>query len=153
MKIRIEIDEDITSDEIIIHCKQLTPEILQIQEAISQMTDQKQLLTFFKNDTEYYFPLDEILFFETDTNGICAHTIDDIYLTHYKLYELEEILPGQFMRISKSAILNTKKIYSITKNLSSFSIVQFQNTHKQVSVSRNYYRPLKYKLEEKRYVK
>ena len=66
------------------------------------------------------------------------------------LYELEELLPGQFMRVSKSAILNTSHVYSITKNLSSSSVVQFRNTHKQVYVSRMYYKPLKCKLEEKR---
>ena len=94
--------------------------------------------------------MDNILFFETDPAGICAHTVDDVYQTHYKLYELEELLPGHFMRVSKSAILNTRQIFSITKNISSVSTVQFQHTHKQVNVSRNYYKPLKYKLEEKR---
>lgn len=32
------------------------------------------------------------------------HTAVDIYETDYKLYELEQLLPGYFMRISKSAI-------------------------------------------------
>lgn len=76
--------------------------------------------------------------------------VKEIYQTRYKLYELEELLPGQFMRVSKSAILNTSHVYSITKNLSSSSVVQFRNTHKQVYVSRMYYKPLKCKLEEKR---
>lgn len=52
---------------------------------------------------------------ETDGNAIQVHTRDDIYQTRYKLYELEELLPGQFMRVSKSAILNTSHVYSITK--------------------------------------
>lgn len=38
---------------------------------------------------------------ETDGNAIQVHTRDDIYQTRYKLYELEELLPGQFMRVSK----------------------------------------------------
>ena len=87
---------------------------------------------------------------ETDGNAIQVHTRDDIYQTRYKLYELEELLPGQFMRVSKSAIMNTSHVYSITKNLSSSSVVQFRDTHKQVYVSRMYYKPLKCKLEEKR---
>ena len=73
-----------------------------------------------------------------------------IPLTIYKLYELEEFLPGYFMRVSKSTILNTNHIYSITRSISSSSKVEFQNTHKQVYVSRYYYKPLKIKLLEKR---
>lgn len=88
------------------------------------------LQVFYKEDTEFYMPLNEVLFMETDGNAIQVHTRDDIYQTRYKLYELEELLPGQFMRVSKSAILNTSHVYSITKNLSSSSVVQFRDTHK-----------------------
>ena len=93
--------------------------------------------------------MDEILFFETDSDGINAHTRDNIYQTKYKLYELEELLPGSFMRISKSAIVNTSHIYSISRNLTASSVVAFADTHKLVYVSRYYYRPLINKLEEK----
>lgn len=104
----------------------------------------------FKKETEYYLNLEDILFFETGIQGIEAHTIDDIFQSKFKLYELEEILPGTFMRISKSAILNTNRVYAINRNLTASSIIEFQHTHKQVYVSRNYYKPLKNKLEEKR---
>ena len=107
-------------------------------------------LTFNKGNTEYYLSLDEILFFETDNATINAHTKNDIYQTRYKLYELEEILPGSFMRISKSAIVNTGHIYSINRNLTASSVIAFEGTHKQVYVSRAYYKPLINKLQEKR---
>lgn len=107
-------------------------------------------IRLYRGNTEYYLTLDEILFFETDSDGINAHTRDNIYQTKYKLYELEELLPGSFMRISKSAIVNTSHIYSISRNLTASSVVAFADTHKQVYVSRYYYKPLINKLEEKR---
>lgn len=55
-----------------------------------------------------------------------------------------------FLRISKSTILNTNHIYSITRNITSSSIVEFQHTHKKVFVSRHYYKILQLKLSEKR---
>ena len=61
----------------------------------------------------------------------------------YKLYELEEKLPSYFLRISKSTILNTRKVYSITKNLAGASKIEFQDTYKTVYCSRNYYKALK----------
>ena len=117
---------------------------------LGELLSQKKHITFYKGETEYYLSLEEILFFETEESGICAHTINNIYNVKYKLYELEELLPGYFMRVSKSTILNTNHIYSITKSISSSSRVEFQNTHKQVYVSRYYYKPLKIKLLEKR---
>ena len=107
-------------------------------------------MIFFKDGREYYLPVNEILFFETNNNGIDAHTIDDIYKVKYKLYELEENLPDNFIRVSKSTILNVNHIYSIDKNLTSSSIVQFYNTHKKVYVSRYYYKELRRQLERRK---
>ena len=105
---------------------------------------------FYKGDTSYYLPLEDVLFFETEENEVHAHTRKEIYRTKYRLYALEEMLPGFFMRVSKSTILNTRKIYSMTKSLPASCTVEFQGTHKQAYVSRYYYKPLKDRLEEKR---
>ncbi len=150
MKIRVELDNKIKENEVIIKCNELNEEVRNIQIVLGELLSQKKHITFYKGETEYYLSLEEILFFETEESGICAHTINNIYNVKYKLYELEELLPGYFMRVSKSTILNTNHIYSITKSISSSSRVEFQNTHKQVYVSRYYYKPLKIKLLEKR---
>lgn len=150
MKIKIEIDEKMADDEVIIRCRGLTEEITAVQKAVSEVANATEKFVFYKGNTEYYLTLDEILFFETADAGISAHTRTDMYQTRYKLYELEDILPGFFMRVSKSAILNTNHIYSINRNLTASSVVAFADTHKQVYVSRNYYKPLISKLEEKR---
>lgn len=150
MKIKIEIDESLSEDEVLIRCRGLTEQVTEIQKAVSEVVNTSQRFVFYRGNTEYYLALDEILFFETDGDGINAHTRDNIYQTKYKLYELEDLLPGCFMRISKSSIVNTNHIYSISRNLTASSVVAFAGTHKQVYVSRYYYKPLVNKLEEKR---
>lgn len=150
MRIRIEVDNKIEENEVVIRCNELNEEVKNIQSALDEILSQNKKITFYRGETEYYLSLEEILFFETEESSICAHTIDNIYNVRYKLYELEEFLPGYFMRVSKSTILNTNHIYSITRSISSSSKVEFQNTHKQVYVSRYYYKPLKIKLLEKR---
>lgn len=150
MKIRIEIDEGVTEDEVLIRCHSLTEQVAAVQKAVCDAVNVSRKFPFYKGNTEYYLPLDEILFFETDEKGISAHTRDEMYQTRYKLYELEDMLPGIFMRVSKSAILNTNHIHSISRNLTASSVVAFDGTHKQVYVSRYYYKPLISKLEEKR---
>lgn len=149
MKIRIEIKEDLEEDEVIIRCKELNKTIQKIQQSISENTSLPKLI-FYKDEIEYYLPLNEILFFETAENALEAHTEKDIYKIKYRLYELEEILPNNFVRISKSAILNVNQVYSIERNITSSSIVKFYKSHKQVYVSRNYFKELKQRLEERR---
>ena len=151
MKIRIEVIPEIGETEIIIQCKEVDEAISQIQKAISDTTTRKQSFIFFKEEREYFFSLDEIVFFETAENQMHAHTGSDVFQVKYRLYELEEILPGNFMRVSKSTILNTDRIHSITKNLASANTVSFTGTHKQVFVSRYYYRALKDKLESRKF--
>ena len=150
MKIRIELENEIKENEVIIKCSELSEEITKIQRVISELIAEKKEMIFYKDNTEYYICIDDVLFFETEESSISAHTINDVYSVKYKLYELEEILPNNFLRVSKSTILNTNHIYSITRNITSASIVEFQNTHKKVFVSRHYYKVLQFKLLEKR---
>lgn len=150
MKMEIIIDENITEDQVIIKCKSLNDEIRHIQKTLGEVINSSQKLVVYSENTEYYIVLNEILFFETDGSIINAHTKNEIYQTKYKLYELEDLLPGIFMRISKSAIVNTEHIYSINRSLTSSSVISFADTHKQVYVSRYYYKALINKLSEKR---
>lgn len=150
MKIRIEVDDNITEEEVIIRCKELSEEVYKLQEVLKEANINKEDIIFYQEEKEFYFSIDKILFFETEDNSINAHTKDDSYKVKYKLYELENILPKYFTRVSKSTILNINHIYSITKNLTGASLVEFQNTYKKVYISRSYYKILKVKMLEKR---
>lgn len=150
MKVRIEMEAELQEEEVVIRCSRMTEQVLKIQAAIMEHAGGKQHIALKSGDTEYYLPLEEILFFETENKTVFAHTRDKMLETEYKLYELEELLPGSFMRISKSAIVNLEPIYSITRNLTASSVVEFVHSHKQVYVSRNYYKPLVERLAEKR---
>lgn len=150
MKIRIELDSKIKENEVVIRCNELKEEIIKIQKIISELIDEKKEMVFYKDNTEYYVSIAEILFFETEENSIYAHVLNNVYQVKYKLYELEEILPRNFVRISKSTIVNIDHIYSITRNITSSSLVEFKGTHKKVYASRFYYKVLKLKLAEKR---
>lgn len=150
MRVRIEIDQALQEDEIVIRCARLNEHTQKAYESLMDLSKETRRLVLYKDNIEYYLPVEQILFFETSENCIRAHTVDNMYQTGYRLYELEELLPGCFMRVSKSTILNVNHVYSITRNLTAASAVEFLNTHKQVFVSRYYYKPLKLRLDEKR---
>lgn len=148
MKVRIELDPQMDEPEMIIRAPRLTEEVARLQQLI---LEQKMTpLTFYKDRSEYFVDVSEILFFETDGEKVYGHTREEAYEVRQKLYELEEILPIAFCRISKSTIVNAKQIYSIEKSFSGTSTVNFYQTHKQVHVSRHYYQLLKERLKEMR---
>ena len=149
LKIRIEMSEGV-QEEVVIRCREITPEIIRLQQLLSGNSDRSNQFLVYKGDTEYYLNVNDIIFFETEGNAVMAHTKNDMYETRRKLYELEELLGGRFQRISKSAIVNVDKVYSIKRNVTSSSAIEFQGTHKQIYVSRAYYKILREKLEEKR---
>ncbi len=150
MKVRIEIDENLDEEYVTIHCRELNANILRIQEALSAQQSDSNVIILHRGEKKFYLSLKNILFFETENKTVMAHTKTEMYESDYKLYELEEMLPGYFKRISKSAIVNLNHVYSITKNITASSLIEFANCHKQVYVSRNYYKALVDRLAEKR---
>lgn len=148
MKIKVEIDTNLSEEEIILRCRELNDETIAIQKRISESVNSGLKLMVTLGDLEYYLDLNEILFFETAGASVAVHTAAQIYETHLRLYELEELLPGVFLRASKSTILNTGKIRSIRKNITGASEVEFSGTRKKAFVSRSYYRLLTDKMEQ-----
>ena len=148
MKIRIELDDGLYEIEVVIRAGQLSAELEQIQQALSQVN--RPQLVFYKGNSEYFLDLTDILFFETDGSRVFGHSRDNAYEVKFKLYELEDCLPPYFCRISKSSIVNTRSIYSLEKSFSGTSIIHFYDTVKQIHVSRHYYQLLKEKLRETR---
>ena len=88
-----------------------------------------------------------------ENGNLEIHTASQIYETKHRLYELEELLPGSFVRVSKSSILNATKVRAIHRNITGASEVEFAGSSKTVFVSRNYLKVLTTKLEEKRLMK
>ncbi len=143
MNIRIDLSPEVKDTEVVIRCNKIDDEILKLQNLIFSGNKEKARIVFYKDETEFYLPVEDVLFFETSGAEVWAHTANDEFTVKYKLYELEDMLPGSYMRISKSAILNTAKVYSITRNLTAASMVEFYKTDKTVFVSRSYYKELR----------
>lgn len=152
MKVRIEIEPALLEDEVLIRCRRVDEHVVKLQELAADTGKQNSCIALQRGETKYFVPLSEVLFFETEGKLVQAHTATEMYISEYKLYELEESLQGSFMRISKSTIVNLDHIYSITKNLTASSVLEFYGTTKKVYVSRNYYKALSERLAERRRV-
>ena len=144
MKLRIELIDGSMEDEVVVRCARVDGNVQKLQEFILSLSAPR--MTFYKESQEYYLPLEEILFFETEGEQVFAHTAGDTFKVKHRLYELEEILPRIFVRVAKGTIVNTKQIYAINRSLTSSSQISFSGTHKHIYASRHYYRALKDKM-------
>ncbi|MDR1815130.1 MAG: LytTR family transcriptional regulator [Clostridiales Family XIII bacterium] len=149
MKIRIEIDEKADETEVTIRCREVDEQVQRLQRTIAAAHggEGAARIRLQKGGKEYYLPPQDILFFESANGRTWAHTETEVFETRLRLYELEDMLPHSFLRVSKSAIIGTAKIYPIERNPVGPSVVQFRGTHKQISVSRQYYRLLQDKMD------
>lgn len=150
MKVKIEIEEGLAEEEIIIRCSRLDDSVISLQNYISRQGNGRRCLSLKSGETEFYVPMEEIYFFETEGREIRAHTADRFFYCDYKLYELEALLPGSFMRVSKSTIANLDFVYSITRNLTASSAMEFAGTNKRVMVSRAYFKAVAERLKARK---
>ncbi|GAA3634204.1 LytTR family DNA-binding domain-containing protein [Lactobacillus hamsteri] len=149
MKVKLEINPDCKETEVTISAAKMDAEIEKLYKMLQDGEKNLSQIEGFKDNVSYYLNLSEILFFETDSKVVMAHTAKNAYQVKYKLYELEDILGSNFMRVAKSTILNLDQIHAITRSISNCQI-QFQDSYKTVYVSRHYYRDLRNRLDERR---
>ncbi|AYM03750.1 LytTR family DNA-binding domain-containing protein [Levilactobacillus yiduensis] len=145
MKIHVEVDETASEPDVTIRAAANT-DVSQLVAALEAASASAKRLTLRQRGQNYQVRVGSILFLEAADHQVMVHTADDVYVTRQPLYELADALPTTFQRVSKSAILNREQILSLTKSVTG-NLVKFQKSHKQLYVSRRYYKALKEALE------
>lgn len=149
MKFTLKHDKNLDDNEFVITHNGDSQTISQLYDFLLNQSKQATSLDLYKDEIEYYINVRELIFFETSVNQVYAHSQNLALLCKHKLYELEDLLPNNFVRVSKSCIVNVNYIYSINRNLSSTRLIKFKSTSKEVYVSRMYYPNLKIQLEKR----
>ena len=150
MKIEIRIS-DSEPESVVITCREHSEQVLLIESAVENALRGVGEMMLHIDGTEYYVPKNEILFFESYDGKVYAHTSDRMYLSTYRLFELEDIMPSYFVRISKSVVVNIKLISSLHRELTGNGELTFKGCGKKTYFSRGYYKVLKDKIEEVRF--
>ena len=147
MKIRIETAEE---EEIVIRCPEITEHIRNLEARIAEALRAEDRMTLYADHDRFFVEKREILFFESSGGKVYAHTADAIFTAPHKLFELEDLLPSCFVRISKSAIANVNRISHLRREAVGNGELSFFACRKTVWFSRAYYKLLQHKLEEMR---
>ncbi len=141
-------------EEAVIKCNLVTPKISElINELKAQNAEEtvrgvpgvqtvQKLKVYLNGDIHLIAPAD-IYYFEYVDQKVFAYGKTKVYESKSKLYELEEQLAKtEFIRVSKSCILNLNKIGSLAPSLGGRFEARLKNGEK-VIISRQYVNVLK----------
>jgi len=142
MKIIIQEPNHGEEDEIIVKCRNISPEIVQL---LNKLRTQGSLIAHVDNEIHRLYPTD-IYYVETVNNKSFLYGETRVYESKLKLYELEELLHhNDFLRVGKSLILNLNKLKSFAPVLSGRLEAVLSNGER-VTISRQYVGVLKERL-------
>ena len=143
MKIFIEHDDGITEPEITIKCNAVDSNLDRLISSIRLFAN---TIGGKKDNATYFINLSDILYFETTDSKMFFYTSDDVYETNLRLYEVEERFSNtSFVRVSKSFIVNLRKVASIQTETNGRLVAQLANKEK-IIISRQYVAAIREKL-------
>lgn len=143
MKITIETPKEGEEDEIIVRCSTLDDRLMKL---ISSLKAESFQLTGYVDDKIVKLLPKDVFYFESVDNRVYAYAGKGVYEVHKKLYEIEEEYANtDFLRISKSAIVNVAKIAYIRPLLNGRFEAKLKNEEK-IIINRQYVMELKKKL-------
>lgn len=106
MKLKIFIDKN-REEEVIIYCREKN----HITDCIEELFKEQIPLFLGQNENGYKkLNSNEIFAFTVEDNKIFALVKNDRYRIKTRLYQLEEILPENYVKINQSSIINLDKI-------------------------------------------
>lgn len=143
MKISIQEGPEFAETEVIVRCREATPQVMSMVAAL-RVFDQK--LTGEREGRTFLLDARDVLYAETVDKRAFLYTADGVFETPLRLYELEERLASRdFFRAGKSIVVNFSQIKSIRPDFGGRLELTMTNGER-LFVSRQYVPVVKQKL-------
>lgn len=127
-------------EKVTIECVAITSEV---REILLYVQSKGREITGILDGTYTQLMLSDIFYFEALDEHVFAYTKDKVYEIKNRLYEVEERYQEiYFLRISKSIVVNLRKIHTITPALNARYTANMKNGE-QLIISRQYVKQLK----------
>lgn len=114
-------ENNISSDEILNVLKKITD-----KKEVPKMTS----ITVKKDNKLFFIKLDDVLFFESDSNYVRINSTLESYLSDETISNLTEKLPTNFLRIHRGIIINKNYVNDIQKYFNSRFIITLHDKKK-----------------------
>ena len=145
MKVNLFLSKDVDEPHADIHTDQLTDNI---SKAISILESEEasDMLAVKKGSDIALLEFSDIYMFRVEDKQVNVYTENSNYLVKKPLYQVEEDLDQSFIRISKTTIVNLKKIDRVAPSLKGMMFIQLKNGLKD-NISRKYLADFKNALD------
>ena len=145
MKVNLFISRDIEEPHADIHTNELTDNITRAM-SILESDDSNDMLAVKKGSDFALLEFRDVYMFRVEDKQVKVYTENSEYLIKKPLYQVEEALDSDFVRISKSTIVNLKKVERVAPSLKGMMFIQLKNGLKD-NISRKYLPDFKQALD------
>ena len=136
MKVNLFVSKDIEEPHADIHTNELTDNITKAL-SILESDDSNDMLAVKKGSDIALLEFGDVFMLRVEDKQVKVYTENNQYLVKKPLYQVEENLNSDFVRISKTTIVNLRKIERVARSLKGMMFIQLKNGLKD-NISRKY---------------
>ena len=142
MRVRLEMVDSREKEQALIRAAEKTAYILN---AVDLLENGSGGITVTRDRSTYFCKLTQIYYIESVDKHTYVYTREDCYESRDRLYELETKLGTYYVRISKSMIVNLRKIRNVSAEPGGRMVAVLLNDERVV-ISRSYVKEIKRRL-------
>lgn len=137
---------NVEKTKVTIEYKEKDEQVSKLIDFVEHLEEMENCFTASAGGKVYSISTNDILYIESVDRKTFGYTVNEVYELGFKLYEIEERYKlMDYMRISKSCIVNLKKIHSLKPDFGGKTLATMENNEK-LYISRQYASVLKEKL-------
>lgn len=146
MKVECQISEDCSEPGAVLHIRKMTPAIAKAISLLEREGAEGPALFGVRDGKTFFLAPEELELVRTEGREIVGYdSLRLRYLLNRPLYEMEEVLGGGFVRISKSAIINLRRISHVEAGFNGTMELVMKNGIKDY-ISRSFRKSFKERL-------
>ncbi|HFI0425986.1 TPA: LytTR family DNA-binding domain-containing protein [Streptococcus suis] len=110
MKVKLAISSDIVEDLVTIEAQAMSEQVTHLVSYIQNLDKQRSSLIVKKGEQVYLVEHDEIVRLYLEDRLLQVETVENVYTSNLRLYQVKEDLPANFLQISQSEIIHIKQL-------------------------------------------
>ena len=136
MKVNLFVSRDVEEPYADIHTNELTDNVTRAI-SILENEDSNEMLAVKKGSDIALLEFGDVFMFRVEDKQVKVYTENKEYMIKKPLYQVEDSLNNDFVRISKTTIVNLRKIERVAPSLRGMMFIQLKNGLKD-NISRKY---------------
>ncbi|WP_105106728.1 LytTR family DNA-binding domain-containing protein [Streptococcus suis] len=110
MKVKLAISPEILEDLVTIEAQAMSEQVSHLMTYIQNLDKQRSSLTVKKGEQVYLVEHDEIVRLYLEDRLLQVETVENVYTSNLRLYQVKEDLPANFLQISQSEFIHIKQL-------------------------------------------